>query len=237
LLWNSVRFKAPGIEPALVEKPVELLSIFPTLIDLAGLPPKDDVDGLSIAPLMRNPQMEWNHPVITAHWDEGGNGGWQSVRTDSYRYIRYIATGDEELYDHVNDPEEWTNLIKDVSYKAVKEEMAKLVPQEMTELGSWEDYIPVSAGQPSRASSENHKLKINSNGFSFILKDAVNSSLAVYDVHGRLISDVTRDIKTMGNGFGSLSWPGGASEPGVYLIKFNDGRQQYVAKHFRSIEQ
>ena len=47
---------------------------------------------------MKNPDMQWDFPVITAHLDESGNGGWQSIRTARYhRYIKYLKTGAEEL--------------------------------------------------------------------------------------------------------------------------------------------
>lgn len=122
---------------AAVENPVELLSIWPTLSELAGLPMKEDLDGRSLVPLMEDPSMRWNHPVITAHIDESGSGGWQSIRTQKYRYIKYMKTGDEELYDHSKDPNEWTNLIESIAYKSVRGELSELVPDEMTPLGSW----------------------------------------------------------------------------------------------------
>ena len=138
---DSVRtnfiIKAPGMPAAAVENPVELLSIWPTLSELAGLPMKEDLDGRSLVPLMEDPSMLWNHPVITAHIDESGSGGWQSIRTQKYRYIKYMKTGDEELYDHSKDPNEWTNLIDSTAYKSVRGELSELVPDKMTPLGSW----------------------------------------------------------------------------------------------------
>jgi arylsulfatase A-like enzyme len=130
--------KAPGIPALAIDRPVELLSIWPTLTDLAGLPMKDDLDARSLVPLMKNPDMQWDFPVITAHLDESGNGGWQSIRTAKYRYIKYLKTGAEELYDHSNDPNEWTNLIGRSRYRAVSEELSALVPDSMTPLGSWD---------------------------------------------------------------------------------------------------
>jgi len=146
---DSVRtnfiIKAPRMPAAAVENPVELLSIWPTLSELAGLPMKEDLDGRSLVPLMEDPSMRWNHPVITAHIDESGSGGWQSIRTQKYRYIKYMKTGDEELYDHSKDPNEWTNLIDSTAYKSVRGELSELVPDEMTPLGSW--HAPNEAAQ------------------------------------------------------------------------------------------
>lgn len=131
--------KAPGIPPVAVDSPVELLSIWPTLTELAGLPMKADLDGRSLVPLMKNPELDWDHPVVSAHLDESGGGGWQSVRTGRYRYIKYYKTGDEELYDHQTDPNEWTNLIHSPDYAEVCEKLSKMVPDEMTTLGSWKN--------------------------------------------------------------------------------------------------
>lgn len=138
---DSVRtnfiIKAPGLPAVEVNKPVGLLSIWPTLTDLAGLPMNDDLDGRSLVSLMENPEMNWDFPVITAHLDESGRGGWQSLRTERYRFIRYMKTKDEELYDHSNDPNEWINRINDPDYRSVRDELSALIPDEMTVLGSW----------------------------------------------------------------------------------------------------
>jgi arylsulfatase A-like enzyme len=101
---------------------VSLLDLFPTLIDLAGLPARPDLDGQSLVPLLEDPNAEWDHPAITTY-----DFSEYSVRTERWRYIRYID-GTEELYDHQNDPEEWTNLAADPAYAAAKEEMARLIP-------------------------------------------------------------------------------------------------------------
>ena len=136
-LRTNFIIKAPGMLPATVENPVELLSIWPTLAELAGLPIKEDLDGRSLVPLMNNPSMHWNFPVITAHVDESGSGGWQSIRTQKYRYIKYMKTGDEELYDHTKDPNEWINVIDSTTYESVRGKLSELVPDKMTPLGSW----------------------------------------------------------------------------------------------------
>ena len=45
-----------------------------------------------------------------------------SLRSDRWRYIRY-NNGSEELYDHRNDPYEWTNLAADEAHAAKKQEL------------------------------------------------------------------------------------------------------------------
>jgi arylsulfatase A-like enzyme len=89
------------------EQPVELLSIYPTLIDLCGLSENPKLEGVSLQPLLKNPDTEWKHVAISTL---GQNN--HAIRDHRWRYIRY-ADGSEELYDHQNDPNEWTNLAKE----------------------------------------------------------------------------------------------------------------------------
>ena len=110
-LWekaNRVPFiiVAPGVtKPGTIcERPVSLVDIYPTLVELAGLPAKEDNDGRSLVPLLQDPNRRWKPALIT----EGpGN---HAVRTDRWRYIRY-REGSEELYDHSKDPWEHNNLL------------------------------------------------------------------------------------------------------------------------------
>lgn len=83
---------------------VDLMSIYPTLIELAGLPPSPEVEGYSVTKLVKNPQAKWGKAAITSH----GNGH-HAVKKHNYRYILY-NDGSEELYNHKNDPQEWDNL-------------------------------------------------------------------------------------------------------------------------------
>jgi arylsulfatase A-like enzyme len=101
-----------------------LMDIFPTLVELAGLPEKDGLDGRSLVPLLKDPVTDWDHPAITTY-----DFSEYSIRAGRWRYIRYID-GSEELYDHVNDPEEWVNLAADADYADVKASMAALIPAE-----------------------------------------------------------------------------------------------------------
>ena len=56
------------------------------------------------------------------------NQGNDTVRTEQWRYIRY-GDGSEELYDHVTDPNEWTNLVADVKFSATKQDLARWLPK------------------------------------------------------------------------------------------------------------
>ena len=104
-------------------RPTELLSIYPTLIDLCGLPKRGALEGASLSPLLKDSDAPWQRPALTTH---GKNN--HAVRTERYRYIRYYE-GSEELYDLQNDPNEWTNLAAKKELAPVKQELARWLPK------------------------------------------------------------------------------------------------------------
>ncbi|MCP5111821.1 MAG: sulfatase, partial [bacterium] len=71
-LWEEATkvpfiMRAPGVAPAGVRcsRPVGLIDIYPTLIELCGLTQKPELDGHSLAPLLRDPSAEWPYPALT----------------------------------------------------------------------------------------------------------------------------------------------------------------------------
>jgi sialidase-1 len=98
---------APGITKpnTICDVPVDLTALYPTLLELAGLPADPACDGLSLVPLLKNPAAAEERPPALTTLGPGNH----AVRSARWRYIRY-ADGSEELYDHSNDPHEWTNL-------------------------------------------------------------------------------------------------------------------------------
>jgi arylsulfatase A-like enzyme len=117
-------FAGPGIAGgARCERPAELLDLYPTLAELAGLPAKDGIEGHSLTPQLREAKAERKWPAITTH-----NQNNHAVRTERWRYIRY-ADGSEELYDRATDPNEWTNLAKDRKYADTIRELAAWLPK------------------------------------------------------------------------------------------------------------
>ena len=95
----------------------DLLSIYPTLMELCGLSANPEIEGVSLKLLLENPEAEWEHPAMTTLMQNN-----HTVRTQRWRYIRY-ADGSKELYDHENDPNEWANLAKKPE---MAEEVARL---------------------------------------------------------------------------------------------------------------
>ncbi len=86
-------------------RPVNLVSLFPTLTELCGLPRPEHLQSPSLVPLLHRPDSPWAHPSLTFLGEPGSFG----LSTDHCRYIRY-ANGEEELYDIQSDPHEWRNL-------------------------------------------------------------------------------------------------------------------------------
>ena len=105
---------------------VSLVDVFPTLLELTGFDVLDGLDGVSLVPLLNNPDASWDRPALST-FEEGNH----AVRSERYRYIRYFD-GSEELYDHENDPGEWVNLADDPQYASAKTELALWLPMEDT---------------------------------------------------------------------------------------------------------
>lgn len=95
---------APGRKPGVSGRPVGLIDVYPTLLELAGLAPDAGLEGRSLSPLLDDPAGAWPHAAVTTF----GPGN-HTVRSTRWRYTRY-ADGSEELYDHGEDPHEWRNL-------------------------------------------------------------------------------------------------------------------------------
>lgn len=128
-LWEEaarcpLMIKVPGVtEPGRAcGRVVNLMDLYPTLIDICRLPEKEDISGRSIKPLLENPQCKWDYPSLTTY--QKGN---HAIRDERWAYIRY-ADGVEELYDHENDPMEWTNLAGQAKYQYIKERLGKWMP-------------------------------------------------------------------------------------------------------------
>ena len=101
----------PGVTKGKIcRKPVELIDVYPTLLDLAGLSADAKHEGNSLVALLENPAAEWNHMARTSF----GPGN-VAIRSERFRYIHY-NDGSEEFYDHKDDPHEWTNQIKNADF-------------------------------------------------------------------------------------------------------------------------
>ena len=118
-------FVVPGMtkRASRCSRPVSLMDIYPTLSEICGLEPKSELEGVSIAALLKDPQRKWDRPAL-ATWGRNNH----SLRSERWRYTRY-SDGTEELYDHDNDANEWYNLADKPEYDQIKVELAKWLPK------------------------------------------------------------------------------------------------------------
>ncbi len=111
---------APGKKKGVSNTIVEMVDIFPTLTELCGLPKAPGMSGSSLVPLLEKPDTLWKKAAfsqVKRFIDIRRSVMGKSVRTNNFHYNYWQQYG-EELYDIVNDPKEYTNLVNDTSYAA-----------------------------------------------------------------------------------------------------------------------
>ncbi len=126
-------FKEPDAIPnRSSNKPVQLLDIYPTLIELAGLPGNQQNEGHSLASLLKSPSSNyWPHVAMTAF---GKNN--IAISDERFRLIQY-ADNSIELYDLQKDPNEWDNLADNSRYKDEIKRLRKSIPDNQAELSKY----------------------------------------------------------------------------------------------------
>jgi iduronate 2-sulfatase len=128
-LWEEATkapliFSGPGIiKGKKVNYPTEMLSIYPTLLNLCGLNPYDRNEGIDLTPILHGGKVKKKKYALTTY-------GWgnHAIRSRNYRYIRY-NDGSEEFYDHRSDPHEWYNLVNTKKARNEIEKLIKFIPQ------------------------------------------------------------------------------------------------------------
>jgi len=131
-LWHEatrvpLMVKVPGVTPNNKKSNgvVNLIDMYPTLLELCGLPPNPKNYGKSFAKLLENPDMEWNEPTLTT--DKYNN---HRIYDGRFSYISDGGTGTEQLYDHESDSLEFNNLIDIPQYAEVKARLKAYLPKE-----------------------------------------------------------------------------------------------------------
>lgn len=109
---------------------VELLDIYPTLVELCGLPRVAELEGASLAPLLDNPDTAWDRPAYTV-WNEHSKGvTGVAVRTERWRYAEFFGLGAGAfLTDPIADPHELNNLVHDPRYREDVEKLHRLAAE------------------------------------------------------------------------------------------------------------
>ncbi|WP_029898857.1 choline-sulfatase [Desulfohalovibrio reitneri] len=129
LLEDSARvpfvMNGPGLKSGRVAKPVSLVDLMPTMMDLAGAPqlqdPSDNMDGTSLLPLAKGGDDPDRPAVITEYLGEGAVSPMIMIRDDRYKYI-HCPVDPPQLFDLQEDPEELDNLACKAEYASMVEE-------------------------------------------------------------------------------------------------------------------
>ncbi len=115
------------------DRVVELLDMYPTLVELCGLPkPGTGLQGRSLTPLLRDAQAAWQDRAISAWGRKDGARPALSVRTDRYRYTERADGTPAELVDYRNDPYERNNLVDDPAHADVRDRLRAVLHQDRT---------------------------------------------------------------------------------------------------------
>ena len=110
---------------AVCRQPVELLGLYPTLMDLAALPHPPGLQGASLAPLLANPDLRTTRPAYSVVSRPKNTLG-RAIRTERFNYIEWDeARAGIELYDHFNDPNEYRNVAGHPEYAAAQADLKR----------------------------------------------------------------------------------------------------------------
>jgi len=106
----------------------ELVDLYPTVAQLAGLTPPANLEGQSLLPLLNNPAAP-HKAVARTQLNQATNLG-RTVRTNDFRYIRWAAGAEngEEFYDHRTDPAEFKNVVNESAYRAEVDRHRAMIP-------------------------------------------------------------------------------------------------------------
>jgi iduronate 2-sulfatase len=116
---------------------VESLDIYPTMVDLCGLPRPDGLEGESLVPLLNDPQADWSKPAYSVWSEDGRTLHGVAVRTEEWRYAEFGPDGNNGamLFDPKTDPLEMTNLADNPQHAKVVAELSALTRKYAATLG------------------------------------------------------------------------------------------------------
>ena len=115
-----IRYPAVASAGSQIDELVVSVDIAPTVLDIAGAPIGDHIQGSSLLPLLRGSAEDWRGSVFIEFYTYENPFPWlldmdyRAIRTSRYKYIHWMQHPDEnELYDLEEDPYETRNLIGD----------------------------------------------------------------------------------------------------------------------------
>jgi arylsulfatase A-like enzyme len=207
---------------------VGLIDLYPTLIELCDLPGQHQMDGVSLASILKDPESAEDRDLfIPGHIRER-----YAVVNSNFRYIKYENNIGEELYNLAEDPFEWNNLAGDEEYIPIIDDMKKAVPATFSQEATPRNDL---------------RLIIEGDGFRWERKDVSvpelnkSKSFGVYPVPGNDILHINYHKKFEGfkivDAFGKLVLEGRSNgksidisglQSGFYLIQVNDEIARFI---------
>lgn len=126
--------KVPGKEPGVCHSFAELLDLYPTVAELAGLKPSPSLQGESLVETLDDPTASVRDMAFSVSVYRGTNAF--LVRTDKWAFIQYEedASGGMELFDMEYDPKQYNNLAGNPRYAQVVEEMQRKLAGKLEEV-------------------------------------------------------------------------------------------------------
>ena len=118
---------APGFKAGRTKSIAELVDVYPTLSDLAGLEVPAEVQGKSLVPVLKDHRATVRQGALSL------NKGY-SLRTHEWAYMRY-ANGSAELYDMKSDPHQFTNLASHTDFAKIRNQMDDALNRRLREAG------------------------------------------------------------------------------------------------------
>ncbi|MDO8545201.1 MAG: sulfatase [Opitutaceae bacterium] len=135
-----------GIKPAGVAKGmIEYVDVFPTLVEMTGLPKPAGLQGVSFAPLLREPGKPGRDAVYSIVM-RGATQAGRALHTPEFTYLEW-PDGTQQLYNAIADPHEYVNLAKDPPHAGKLAEMKRALEQRRTELGIADAELPERKGR------------------------------------------------------------------------------------------
>jgi len=124
--------KVPGRKPAVSSSFTELLDLYPTLSELAGLEYSEHLQGLSLVSTLKNPEVKVRDMAFSV--SQGGRTF--LIRTDQYAFIQYDedAGSGMELFDMEKDPKQYTNLVSNPDYADIVIDFQKKLKEKLSEV-------------------------------------------------------------------------------------------------------
>ncbi|MFV0591559.1 MAG: arylsulfatase [Draconibacterium sp.] len=130
-----------GIERgAYIENPAELRDFLPTFLDAAGTKIPDDMDGMSLLQLIKDPGASWRPYIDLEHSATySPDNYWAALTDGNWKYIWFFKTGEEQLFHLKSDPGEIHQLSKDPNYSAELKKWRERMVKHLSERG--EDFV------------------------------------------------------------------------------------------------